>query len=255
MRLDDPAVLWEALRPELASNTFAQCALDLAAHDLWGKLQGQPVWKLWGLRRENVPLTDYTIGIDTIDVMVQKMEEFAGWPIYKIKLGTPDDLRIVRELRRHTRAPSSASMPTVRGTPRRRSTTPAALAELGVEFIEQPLPADRLGRDAAGLPPLGPAADRRRKLPDRGRRRPLPRLLPRRQRQARQVRRPHAGPADARPRPAAGPEDDGRLHDRIDRRHFGDRPTAAAAWTTSTWTARCSWPATSPPACASTAAA
>ncbi len=102
--LHDPTALWEQLRPQLAANTFAQCALDIAVHDLWGKLRGQPVWKLWGLSIDDVPVTDYTIGIDTIEVMVAKMEEFAGWPVYKIKLGTPNDIEIVRELRKHTDA-------------------------------------------------------------------------------------------------------------------------------------------------------
>ena len=71
-----------------AHNPFALCALDEAAHDLWGKQLGAPVWKLWGLELKNLPLSDYTIGIDSIDVMVAKMHEFDGWPIYKIKLGT-----------------------------------------------------------------------------------------------------------------------------------------------------------------------
>src|SRR5690606_26160507 len=44
--LDDPAKLWERLLPVLGENRFALCALDEAAHDLWGKLNGAPVWKL-----------------------------------------------------------------------------------------------------------------------------------------------------------------------------------------------------------------
>jgi L-alanine-DL-glutamate epimerase-like enolase superfamily enzyme len=138
-QLDDPADLWEQLAPQLGGNTFAQCALDIAAHDLWGKLRGQPVWKLWGLSLENVPVTDYTIGIDTIDVMVQKMQEFPGWPIYKIKLGTPNDIEIVRTLREHTNAVFRVDAncgwdaeETIRNS--------VALKELGVEFIEQPIP-------------------------------------------------------------------------------------------------------------------
>jgi len=139
--LADPADLWQQLAPRLAHNPFGQCALDQAAHDLWGKLRGQPVWKLWGLSLENAPVTDYTIGIDTIEVMVAKMQEFPGWPIYKIKLGTPNDLEIVRALREHTDAVFRVDAncgwtadETIRNS--------AALKDLGVEFIEQPLPAD-----------------------------------------------------------------------------------------------------------------
>lgn len=141
--LGDPADLWEQLRPVLQASTFAQCALDIAAWDLWGKLRGQPLWKLWGLRIDGpLPVTDYTIGIDTIDVMVRKMREFPGWPVYKIKLGTADDLGIVRELRRHTDAVFRVDANCAWDAPTAiRLSGP--LKELGVEFLEQPLPPDR----------------------------------------------------------------------------------------------------------------
>src|SRR5262245_41209153 len=84
--LTDPAALWQQCQPTLADDPFALCALDQAAHDLWGKLRGRPVWKLWGLSLDKIPLSNYTIGIDKPDVMVAKMNEFPGWPIYKIKL-------------------------------------------------------------------------------------------------------------------------------------------------------------------------
>ncbi|MFH1269320.1 MAG: dipeptide epimerase [Planctomycetota bacterium] len=136
--LDDPADLWEELRPQLALNTFAQCAVDIAAHDLWGKLRGEPVWKLWGLSLDNLPVTDYTIGIDSIDVMVAKMREFAGWPVYKIKLGTPEDIEIVRALREHTEAVFRVDANCAWGVEETLRNA-AALKPLGVEFIEQPL--------------------------------------------------------------------------------------------------------------------
>jgi L-alanine-DL-glutamate epimerase-like enolase superfamily enzyme len=140
--LDDPVQLWSLVAPALADDPFALCALDQAAYDLWGKLRGQPVWKLWGLSIETTPLSNYTIGIDSIEVMVAKMKEFPGWPIYKIKLGTDRDVEIVRSLRRHTDATFRVDAncgwtaeQTIRYAPQ--------LKELGVEFIEQPLPADR----------------------------------------------------------------------------------------------------------------
>jgi len=140
--LADPTELWSLVAPALADDPFAQCALDQAAHDLWGKLRGQPVWKLWGLTTEKTPASNYTIGIDAIDVMLAKMNEFPGWPIYKIKLGTDRDVEIVRSLRQHTDATFRVDAncgwtaeQTIRYAPQ--------LKELGVEFIEQPLPADR----------------------------------------------------------------------------------------------------------------
>ena len=98
--------LWQTAAATVDRTTarLPPCAVDQAAHDLWGKKLGQPVYRLWGLHLRRLPFSDYTIGIDTIEKMVAKLQEFAGWPIYKIKLGTPDDLAIVRELRRHTDA-------------------------------------------------------------------------------------------------------------------------------------------------------
>jgi L-Ala-D/L-Glu epimerase len=138
--LDDPAALWQRLLPVLGDQRFALCAVDQAAHDLWGKKLGQPVYRLWGLELKNLPLSDYTIGIDTIDTMVMKMKEFDGWPIYKIKLGTPDDLAIVRELRRHTTAVFRVDA-NCAWTAEQTVANSRELKSLGVEFIEQPLAA------------------------------------------------------------------------------------------------------------------
>jgi L-alanine-DL-glutamate epimerase-like enolase superfamily enzyme len=141
--LDDPAQLWQQLDPQLAGNRFAQCALDQAAHDLWGKIRGKPVYELWGQSAEDLPPSNYTIGIDDIDVMVAKMAEFPGWPVYKIKLGTPHDLDIVRRLRQHTdavfRVDANCGWNVEETIANSRQ-----LARLNVEFIEQPLPAERL---------------------------------------------------------------------------------------------------------------
>ncbi|MCU0962880.1 MAG: dipeptide epimerase [Pirellulaceae bacterium] len=139
--LDDPVRLWEELSDTLGANPFAQCALDLAAHDLWGKKQGQPTHRLWGLTTDRIPMSDYTIGIDTIDTMVAKLQEFPDWPIYKIKLGTPHDLEIVRQLRRHTQAVFRVDANGA-WTVEQTIENSRELAQLGVEFIEQPLAAE-----------------------------------------------------------------------------------------------------------------
>ena len=98
-----PEEVWEATRPYLKENSFAQCALDIAMHDLHGKRNGMPLYEMWGLELKDIPLTNYTIGVDNIEKMVQKMKEFP-WPLYKIKLGTEDDVEIVTELRKHSDA-------------------------------------------------------------------------------------------------------------------------------------------------------
>ncbi|NHF59503.1 dipeptide epimerase [Flavobacteriaceae bacterium TP-CH-4] len=119
---------------------FTICALDLAAHDLYGKLLGKPLYELWGTNLDYYPITNYTIGIDTIEKMVAKMKE-TPWPIYKIKLGTNNDVSIVRSLREHTDAVfridangAWSAHETIRNAP--------ILKDLGVEFLEQPLKAD-----------------------------------------------------------------------------------------------------------------
>ncbi|HIQ22901.1 MAG TPA: dipeptide epimerase [Planctomycetes bacterium] len=155
-QLEDPRALWEQCRPALEQNTFAQCALDVAAHDLWGKLRGQPVWKLWGLTLAKLPPTDYTIGLDTIDKMIAKIQEFPGWPVYKIKLGTDHDLEIVRSLRRHTDAIFRVDANCGWSVEQALDLAPR-LAGLNVEFIEQPLPPEdwegmRRLRDQSPLP-------------------------------------------------------------------------------------------------------
>ncbi|RYD74744.1 MAG: dipeptide epimerase, partial [Verrucomicrobiaceae bacterium] len=136
-----PGELWQRVQPALGEHPFALCALDEAAHDLWGKRLGQPVWKLWGLTIDRLPLSDYTIGLDTVDRMVAKMREFDDWAIYKIKLGTPDDLAIVRALRQHTKATFRIDANTAWSAEQTVRFAPE-LKELGVEFIEQPLPRD-----------------------------------------------------------------------------------------------------------------
>ncbi len=140
--LEDPVALWEELAPSLAKDRFAQCALDQAAHDLWGKLKGQPVFELWGLNTEQTPPTDYTIGIDRIDVMAKKLREFPDWPVYKIKLGTPHDLEIIQQLRQLTPAVFRVDA-NCGWTADEAIRNSQELGPLNVEFIEQPLPAER----------------------------------------------------------------------------------------------------------------
>lgn len=134
-----PEEFWKVMQPLLQNQSFAQCALDLAANDLYGKKLQKPLYKAWGLELTNLPLTNYTIGIDTVEKMVAKMKE-CPWPIYKIKLGTPDDIAIVKELRKHTNAVFRVDANGAWGV-KETIANSQALKELGVEFIEQPMPA------------------------------------------------------------------------------------------------------------------
>jgi L-alanine-DL-glutamate epimerase-like enolase superfamily enzyme len=144
--LEDPLALIAAVTngvPHEKYANFALNAIDLAIHDLWGKLRGAPVYKLWALTTDKIPDSDYTLGIDTPEKMVAKMQEMPGWPVYKIKLGTADDLTIVRELRKHTDALFRVDA-NCGWTADQTIEFAPALKKLGVEFIEQPLPPDDL---------------------------------------------------------------------------------------------------------------
>ncbi len=139
-----PEEFWEITKPYLKENSFAQCALDIAMHDLHGKRKGLPLYKLWGLELKNLPLTNYTIGIDTVEKMAQKIQEFP-WPLYKIKLGTPNDIEIVKHLRKHCdsvfRIDANGSW-----TAKQAIEYSKILKDFNVEFLEQPLPpSDRKG--------------------------------------------------------------------------------------------------------------
>ena len=138
--LTDPERYWHYLHHLFPNNPFLVCALDIAGWDLWGKMKGQPLYKLWNTSFASTPLTDYTIGIDTIEKMVEKMKE-KPWPIYKIKLGTGNDIAIVEALRKHTdailRVDANSGWTTEEAL-----TKILLLANLGVEMIEQPLAKD-----------------------------------------------------------------------------------------------------------------
>jgi L-alanine-DL-glutamate epimerase-like enolase superfamily enzyme len=137
----DPPELWNKLAAQLSDVPFALCALDQAAYDLWGKQQGEPVYRLLGLSTENNPASDFTIGIDSVDRMIAKLREVPGWPIYKVKLGTENDLAIVEKLREQTSAVIRVDA-NCGWTVQETIDNSRRLKELGVEFIEQPLPAD-----------------------------------------------------------------------------------------------------------------
>ncbi len=135
-----PSVFWTQIYPFFKDNMFALCALDLAYNDLYAKKKSQKLYEYWGLKIANNPKTNYTIGIDTIHNMVAKLKE-KPWPIYKIKLGTKEDINIVKELRKHTKAVFRVDA-NCGWTVDETISNAKALKELGVEFIEQPLKAD-----------------------------------------------------------------------------------------------------------------
>jgi L-alanine-DL-glutamate epimerase-like enolase superfamily enzyme len=136
----DPERYWHYLHHLFPRNPFLVCALDMAGWDLFGKMKRKPLYELWNTSFGKVPLTDYTIGIDSIEKMVEKMQE-KPWPVYKIKLGTPEDIAIVEALRKHTTAVLRVDANSGWTTEEALDKIPI-LAQLGVELIEQPLHKD-----------------------------------------------------------------------------------------------------------------
>lgn len=136
----EPDRYWHYLHHLLPQNPFLVCALDIAAWDLYGKMKRKPLRDLWTMDISRNPVTDYTIGIDTPEKMIAKLKE-KPWPVYKIKVGTENDVAIVKTLREQTdavfRVDANAAWDLETATriiPR--------LKELGVELVEQPLAKD-----------------------------------------------------------------------------------------------------------------
>ncbi len=136
----DPERYWHYVHHLFPNNSFLVCALDMAGWDIYGKLKRKPLHKLWGLDNSAAPITDFTIGIDSIEKMVQKMEE-RPWPVYKIKVGTEGDLEMVAALRAKTDAVFRVDANAGWTLEQALQKIPQ-LKELGVEFVEQPLAKD-----------------------------------------------------------------------------------------------------------------
>ncbi|GAO45375.1 dipeptide epimerase [Flavihumibacter petaseus] len=169
-----PDRYWHYLHHLFPTNGFLVAALDIACWDMYGKLRRKPLYQLFNAEPANqanqtnpssqagltftsvasssaaatatpldttrMPLTDYTIGIDSIETMVAKMNA-QPWPIYKIKLGTDRDIEIMKALREHTDKPFRIDA-NAAWTKEEALTKIEAFAGMGVEFIEQPLAKD-----------------------------------------------------------------------------------------------------------------
>lgn len=135
-----PERYWHYLHHLIPNNPFLICALDIAAWDMYGKMQNKSLRKLWNLDHAKSPKTSYTIGLDSIDKMVEKINKHP-WPIYKIKLGTKEDIDIVKALRKHTKAVFRVDA-NAAWTAAQAIDIITALQFLGVELVEQPLAKD-----------------------------------------------------------------------------------------------------------------
>jgi len=138
LQLEEIMAYLDAIAP---GNTAAKAAVDIALHDLAGKMVGQPWHRMLGLDRHAVPDTTFTIGIDSDEVVREKSREAVGrFNILKVKVGGPDDKRMIAAIRSVTDLPLAVDAN--QGWKERNEALDMIcwMKEQGVVMVEQPMP-------------------------------------------------------------------------------------------------------------------
>lgn len=133
----DLAGKWSARKPKIKS---AMAAVEMAWLDWWGKKQGKPLWKLWDAPSNATPPTSYTIGLDTLEVMQDKVRAASEYPILKVKLGTEKDRDIIWGIREITDKPIRVDANEGWETLDEAQRQISFLADQDIEIVEQPMP-------------------------------------------------------------------------------------------------------------------
>jgi len=120
-------------------NHAAKAAVDIALHDLVGKIVQQPWHKLWGLNRSKTPNTSFTIGIDTPEVVKEKVHEADVYKILKVKLGRENDKEMIKTIRSVTNKPICVDVNQGWKDKQMALDMIQWLATQGVVFVEQPM--------------------------------------------------------------------------------------------------------------------
>ncbi|WP_411963978.1 dipeptide epimerase [Haloferax sp. YSMS24] len=125
-------------------NPAARTAVSIALHDLAAKRLGVPLYKLWGLDPERAPASSFTIGLDDIETIREKTADAyeAGYDILKVKVGTDRDKAIIEAVRDEAPGVTIRVDANEAWTPREAVEMSEFLADYGVEFVEQPVPAE-----------------------------------------------------------------------------------------------------------------
>ena len=126
----------DAIEPE---NRAAKASVDIALHDLVGKLIGQPWYKIWGLSLDKIPQSSFTIGIDTPEVVKQKIKEAEDYKVIKIKLGLDNDKEMIDIIRQCTDRPICVDANRGWKTKEQAMQIIEYLADKNCLFIEQPM--------------------------------------------------------------------------------------------------------------------
>jgi L-alanine-DL-glutamate epimerase-like enolase superfamily enzyme len=134
---DDPFALEETLKSLPIGSAAARAAIDIALHDRWGKRLGQPLYRLFGLDPDRVPLTSFTIAMDEPELMGRRAAE-SKLPIVKIKLGSAHDEAMVAAIRSAT--PAKLRVDANAGWTREQAAQLIPrLRQYDIELVEQPL--------------------------------------------------------------------------------------------------------------------
>lgn len=141
-------------------NTAAKASVDIALHDLVGKLMNQPWYKIWGYDKTKTPYTTFTIGIDTPDVVRQKTKEAAEFKLLKVKLGKDNDKEMIETIRSVTDVPLTADANQGWKDKHYALDMINWLNEQNVLYVEQPMPKEMIEENAwitqhSPLPILG----------------------------------------------------------------------------------------------------
>lgn len=150
-------------------NTAAKASVDIALHDLVGKLIGKPWYKIWGFDKSKTPYTTFTIGIDKPDVVRQKVKEADEFKILKVKLGKENDREMIETIRSVTDKPLTADANQGWKDKYYALEMIQWLNEQNVLYIEQPMPKEMIDENAwiterSPIPVLGDEAIQR--IPD-----------------------------------------------------------------------------------------
>ena len=125
-------------------NRAAKASIDIALHDLLGKIMGQPWYKIWGLSPEKAPNTSFTIGIDTAEVVRQKVDEAAPYKVLKVKMGLDNDKELVEIIRSKTDRPICVDANQGWTDKEKALEMCEWLAERNCLFVEQPFPKEMI---------------------------------------------------------------------------------------------------------------
>lgn len=123
----------------MPGNCAAKASVDIALHDLVGKLLNQPWHRIWGYSKETTPLTTFTIGIDKAETVIAKTREAADFKILKVKIGGGNDEEMIKSVRSVTQVPLCVDVN--QGWKDRQEALDKIhwLKEQGVVFVEQPM--------------------------------------------------------------------------------------------------------------------